>query len=122
MANMETVAEQIEYGTRCVHGHNVGTPGGADLMCPLCEDGYTKWVEDPSYSLAFTFGDLDEWATRQAALEGYVSWRESEDIDEGMARLRRQVESVFDIDGFEDMMHKFRWQFVKVHNGYWTQP
>ena len=48
---MESIREQIEYGTRCVHGIPLGTPGGADLMCGLCEDGLTTWVDDPLYEL-----------------------------------------------------------------------
>ena len=119
---METVAEQMEYGRTCVHGYNLGTPGGADLMCPLCEDGYTKWVDDPQYGLAFTFGDLDEWTTRRVAYESGISWSESEGIEVGIERFTQRMEAIYDIDGFEDYMGKFRWQFVKTHNGYWTQP
>ncbi len=38
----ETVEEQIEYGDHCEpHGNPVGTPGGADVMCQLCELGLT---------------------------------------------------------------------------------
>lgn len=40
---MESVAEQIEYGMNiCIHGRNLGTPGGADLMCGDCEAGFTS--------------------------------------------------------------------------------
>ena len=40
---MESVAEQIEYGIDiCIHGRNLGTPGGADLMCGDCEAGFTS--------------------------------------------------------------------------------
>ena len=38
---MESLQEQIEYGDRCIHGTNIGTPGGADLMCGACEEGLT---------------------------------------------------------------------------------
>ena len=72
-------------GDRCVHGTYVGTPGGADFMCGLCEDGLDYWVEDPSYELmiglndgpAFVAGSAhwlsniakrDRWALRRLVL------------------------------------------------------
>ena len=48
---METAQEQAHYGGRCIHGTATGTPGGADLMCQLCELGYFDWIEVPRYSL-----------------------------------------------------------------------
>jgi hypothetical protein len=42
----EELWEQVIYGRHCVHGTPVGTPGGADLMCGLCEDGLDRWVDD----------------------------------------------------------------------------
>ena len=44
----ETDQEQLEYGNvTCVHGMNLGTPGGADFMCGECESGFDKRVECP---------------------------------------------------------------------------
>ena len=41
----ETDQEQLDYGTiTCVHGMNLGTPGGADFMCGMCESGITNLV------------------------------------------------------------------------------
>lgn len=42
----EELWEQVIYGDHCVHGTPIGTPGGADLMCMWCEDGYTHWLDD----------------------------------------------------------------------------
>ena len=39
----EDMRDMELYGRRCMHGVNVGTPGGFDLMCGFCEDGYTQW-------------------------------------------------------------------------------
>jgi hypothetical protein len=48
---MESEREQLLYGDHCIHGTAIGTPGGADFLCGLCEDGYDTWVEDPTYEL-----------------------------------------------------------------------
>ena len=45
---MESLREQVEYGNYCIHGTNIGTPGGADLMCGACEDGYTVLHQCPA--------------------------------------------------------------------------
>ena len=42
---MESVQEQLEYGDSCMHGTGIGTSGGADLMCHLCESWLTSHHE-----------------------------------------------------------------------------
>ena len=38
---MEPLWEQVAFGDHCIHGTAVGTPGGADLLCGMCEMGMT---------------------------------------------------------------------------------
>ena len=49
---METRQEQAHYGDRCTpHGVAIGTPGGYDILCGLCEAGLFDWIESPRYAL-----------------------------------------------------------------------
>lgn len=60
---MESLREQIEYGGHCSpHGTAIGTPGGADLMCGLCEQGLTRWVPEVRYELTWR-DDTRGWWT-----------------------------------------------------------
>lgn len=54
---MESVQEQAAIGGRCIHGTPTGTPGGYDLMCGMCEMGYTVKVE----RLTFDWGLTDPY-------------------------------------------------------------
>lgn len=107
----ETAQEQAHYGGRCMHGNAVGTPGGADLMCPLCEDGATTFVPDVLYSL---FVDDVRWP---------LTWWQS-DLDDGpaagtrilrlrtWARLRRLIRL--------DWMAGATFEVRPVSGGYWV--
>ena len=39
----------------CVHGKYVGTPGGPDHMCPLCEDGKFSRGIAPVWTVWFVY-------------------------------------------------------------------
>ena len=56
---MESIEEQVRYGGHCVHGTAIGTPGGADLMCGACEDGYTNLIDCKNC-------DWTAWTEREA--------------------------------------------------------
>lgn len=75
---METLQDQIEYGRHCVHGTNIGTPGGADLLCGDCEMGWTWWVDSPRYGLYILDrgerlgGTVAEWSDPLTADDEYL--------------------------------------------------
>lgn len=124
---MESIREQIEYGTRCVHGIPLGTPGGADLMCGLCEDGLTTWVDDPLYELTL---DITSPTTGTVLTDLYqgVGWRASmlHDgplwRDEVMRSIMRQVRK---IDALGDQVsdrstYVLTWYAKVSEPGYWA--
>jgi hypothetical protein len=114
---MESVEEQIEYGNHCgPHGNPVGTPGGADIMCQLCEDGLTTWVEDPSWSLRL--GPLGQYTI----FNGF-RFRESELASPSIRTLRRYIKfrRFLMMFGTEDEALKpFSYEMIKNNEGYWT--
>ena len=124
---METLAEQIEYGDHCIHGVNIGTPGGADLMCGLCEDGCNMLHDDPSYTLLLTFGqEAPEWNG-----EGLQeTWWRLSDLDSlvGAGRVWDKIEAraqswqktLSEILNREDLPVLF-WEARLVDHGYWDQ-
>jgi hypothetical protein len=120
----ESLQEQIEYGSRCMHGTALGTPGGADLMCGLCESGLTEWVPDPKYGLGFTYGDIDPYSMRQQARHSRVSWWGSDDPSIGWALIWEQVKSLSEVTTSEDktIVNMLRWQAIKIEDGYWVDP
>lgn len=71
----ESIHEQMEYGSRCRHGVNLGTPGGADLMCGYCEMGLDTWVEDPLWQLQFSVTWDGHQLVPPTATD--IQWRES---------------------------------------------
>lgn len=77
---METLREQLELGGWCIHGTQVGTPGGADLVCRYCEDNWT-WEEFQTMVKACR----RDWRITQA--EGILSLRINRgDSDEKVLR------------------------------------
>lgn len=77
---MESLQDQIEYGRHCMHGTNIGTPGGADLMCGNCEMGWTWWVDSARYGLfietvasGLTSGAVVEWSDPLEADDDYIA-------------------------------------------------
>ena len=114
----ETIEEQIEYGDRCTpHGNPVGTPGGADIMCSLCEGGLTNWVPDQSWVL---------WIGPKGGQIGFSSFRfrESEYSNPSQTTLRRMVsmKKFLDMFGTEDEALKpFVYEMHRSNEGYWTE-
>ena len=114
----ETVEEQMEYGSYCMHGRNLGTPGGADLMCGDCEAGYTHWYDDPQYGLFFGFNQEPISSVGR-------TWRQS-DLDSGLtwAYISDRVEftGYDENDDVRQVMRQFQWQVKKINDGYWDTP
>lgn len=115
---METREEQARYGGHCTpHGIMVGTPGGEDLMCGLCEMGFTNWVPDPS------------WVLRIGPRGGQIGFdsfrfRESEYRDPTQATLRRLVRmrKFLMLFGTEDEALKpFVYEMYQSNDGYWSE-
>ncbi len=129
---MESLAEQVEYGHRCMHGTPLGTPGGADLMCGLCEDGLTEWVDDPQYALSFTYGERDQFIIEESARRSHIRWWASDvENDDGEDAFMRIGDMAMNLDGelakipHDDTKEFYRnlvWQAVKVCDGYWINP
>lgn len=101
----ETVAEQLLYGDHCRHGTNIGTPGGADLMCQPCEMGLFRWVNDPLYTLTLDGISFLGWNFRVS---------EMGKADRAKAKVRRWLR-----------MHSHHWDGVwemrQLDAGYWTE-
>jgi len=119
---METLEEQIEYGGRCRHGTAIGTPGGYDLMCGLCEDGFNIFVADPAWSLLLTLGqEAGEYETGSLILH---TWRETYDVETVTRQIRRQA------DRWDDMTRTgefnkipvptLHWEARRMDSGFWT--
>ena len=114
---MESLHEQIEYGSWCQHGQPLGTPGGADLMCGYCEDGLDTWVEDPYMVLVLT---LD--GARHRPSSGF--WASDLDLHPPVAELRRlakfKAELVFWSDLAAEADCPISFEMVQGRGGYWV--
>jgi len=116
----ETLQEQIEYGSRCKpHGVPLGTPGGADLMCGLCESGMTTWVADKHYELVY-YANVD-WPIKFGSL-GYES--DGINADNIFEWVLEVVEDIVPDHNLEDwqLLARLGWKWgVRVEsNGYWA--
>jgi len=113
---MESLQEQIEYGTWCMHGQPLGTPCGADLMCGLCEDGLTHWVEDPYLTLELT---LD--GARHRPNTGW--WLSTIQNPEGNLRALAKFKAglVFWSDLAREADCPISFEMVEERSGYWVQ-
>lgn len=109
---MESLQEQIEYGGHCIHGTNVGTPGGADLMCGLCEQGLDQWVPDPQFELMIWTRADDWWPAR-----GIRTWYQS-DIDETdpFGLIAGFIDLLIDPD---EPLLGWRFEARQIAAGYW---
>lgn len=114
---MESIREQIEYGSRCVHGTALGTPGGADLMCGACEDGLTWWVESPRYGLFL------ETVSTRGITGALVEWSDPETADDDyLAEIERHIRWWADTVAETDDPSDFRFVVRRTRNGYWDEP
>lgn len=123
----ETLEDQLYYGRTCVHGRNVGTPGGYDILCGDCEMGYTKWVDEPLFQLQSTWEHPNEsrpvtmWADGKLAVyyrRGEWEHR-NEWADAYMDRLRNWGEIAGKV---KDSGGTVTFQMVQVDAGYWDTP
>lgn len=86
---MESDREQLEYGRYCMHGTNVGTPGGADFMCGLCESDYVYWDDSPDVFASVFWVNVETGVVHeQISLAGYKG---VEDVE----RFNRTTHSKF---------------------------
>ena len=105
-------------GSYCVHNHYIGTPGGADFMCGLCEDGLTYFVSDPAYRLVITVADSSFPSDSKV-------WR-SDLTDppryalKALARLRREMRSVSVIA--TDTVIPVTFRMEEADGGRWEDP
>ena len=127
---METVEEQMEYGDHCVHGTNVGTPGGADLMCQLCELGLTEWVEDPLLELQvkihYTTENVEKDIPWSASRVYPLRIRMStllEEFDDTVDKLVQEMARFEDmVCAHERVKADPKWRLHPVEKGYWDEP
>lgn len=104
--------------THCIHGTYIGTPGGPDHICQLCEDGMTAWVKDPMYQVVIEFcypnGTSQQMPTR-------IKWTLSEQLQDAdtigrcmtrVAELARQADPNVQVNVIVE----------RKTLGYWKQP
>lgn len=108
-------------GDHCMHGTYIGTPCGADYICGLCEDGYTKWVSDPRSALLLGFG-VDPAQTGHRLEQ--TAWRASEGPETAFQRVLAAAERIQDILGEFQSREDYPtlvWVVVQTDGGYWDK-
>ncbi len=109
---MESEREQLMYGDRCTpHGHQVGTPSGADFMCGLCEAGLTRWVMDRYWGIVWVGNDLSDWEVQRQAHSSPYKWQDSDSQE-----VKDKVWASFVTDSRLDVVTtgRFKGQFFKA--------
>lgn len=53
--------DELDYGHYCIHGTNIGTPGGTDYLCGLCESGFDTPVSVATYEVGVGVSDQRLW-------------------------------------------------------------
>jgi hypothetical protein len=98
-------------GDVCMHGRYTGGCG-IDWICGDCENGYTRWVDDPQYKLILN-GD-------RGAPEGLrgvevTRWsQESYDPD-------RFMKAVHQWDQLVGLDYDLNWHVEQINSGYWAE-
>jgi len=115
----ETVEEQMYYGDHCKHGTNIGTPGGADLMCQLCELGLDTWVANPAYEMMFEI-TWDDHVLLQPTATG-VRWRAKDDHDFTLSKIMNLVEEHQRIASESDAVIVATYSVEQRDSGYWAE-
>lgn len=119
---METRTEQATYGMRCDHGAPLGTPGGYDLTCHLCESGLTHWYADPMYAMQMGLPDenMPWWPELpNMSIATTAMWRASDLTGPNACMtMRRKLQKWDDLLGEGNV----EYQVVKIDEGYWGQP
>lgn len=122
----ETLLEQIGYGRTCMHGTKIGTLGGVDLLCGMCEAGFTVWVEDPQWAMFIRFGIWDhlEWSAPGRGDQARVHWSESDSPRNAIYRIlqeARRIEAIATRHGQEFPQGLVTYGVFKVADGYWAE-
>jgi hypothetical protein len=117
--NMESIQEQVEYGGRCQHGTAIGTPGGADLMCGLCEDGFDTWVEDPYFTLTIRTGNGSLYRPQTGFWQSQLSPGQSVSQRRELVKFRRSLTFWSDLYGSAEVPAVF--EMEQVRSGRWEQ-
>ena len=112
----ESIWEQVVYGDRCMHGTPIGTPGGADLMCGYCEDGYTTWVPERTFELVY-YANVD-WPTKFASL-GTDVW-ENNVFSRVLDAIESHAPGATASDWATLMDMGWRWGVQVEREGYWS--
>ena len=113
----EDLWEQQYYGDYCKHGTNVGTPGGADLMCGYCEMGLDRWVDDPRYALYLGLNQdvEDKWR----GIKQFEYRESTAHLWTTRARLERVIEEWSEVAERADIT--LYWQVHREDGGYWDE-
>lgn len=110
----ETVEEQMEYGAICIHGRNLGTPGGADLMCGYCEEGMDTWVDDSRYALFLSVKEPLEHKP-PLSYRPMFSWRESI-AEDAWTEMYDWANKTITAQADWSFAH---WNVFEMEKGYW---
>lgn len=95
-------------GDHCIHGTYVGTPGGGDYLCGLCEEGWTYWVKAPWYQLGAVLPG-GQWFG--------IGHQYGDPTDVPMRTLAHMRRAIRTLTPIVD-----EWQVKVVREGYWTDP
>lgn len=114
----ESIAEQMEYGDHCKHGTNIGTPGGADLMCHWCEMGMDTWVNNPRFELMFEVKWNDHVLLQ--ATKTNISWRKRDDQFFAMSSVMQLVAEHDLIAQESDAEVVMTYWVEQRESGYWV--
>lgn len=103
-------------GDFCRHGRYIGTPGGADYMCQLCELGFDRWVADPLWGVMLTFGKPADGPVQYRRV---VWWRESDGIEKAWGELADVAASWEAYATLPAGGATLYWEAAKFDEGYW---
>lgn len=103
--------EQLAYGNHCKHGTAIGTPGGADFMCGLCEMGFDVWVPEPTFQLGV-------WISPDQDVPIEVGTY----LEFGLEAQERALAKAI---GFSELALNHEWPIVfearQIASGYWAE-
>lgn len=114
----ESIEDQMYYGDHCKHGTNIGTPGGADLMCHWCEMGMDTWVANPAFEMMFEIL-WDDHVLLQPTATG-VTWRANDDVDYTFEKIMKVVEEHQRIANESKAVIVTTYTVVQKDSGYWV--
>jgi hypothetical protein len=119
----ESEWEQLIYGDVCKHGTAIGTPGGADFLCGLCESGMDYWIPEPSFQVFMAFNpDHDgsvpatRWRDRYLLSDVLSQELIIQSIIQMYVGLMEDPEAS---DVWEQTLQGMEWEVKQVADGYW---